>query len=194
MPSGCTSTSAYREFGWKNPTWPGGFGKQVLGETWISHWGDHGHQATRGVIVGTDPILNGVKDLFGTTDVYEAAPPADAKILVRGQVLSSLDPAALPAAGRKKTAAGMEQDLNEPMMPIVWKRTVPNKVLVTTMGAATDLLSPDFRRLLVNGAYSLVGLKVPPRANVDFVGTFAPTPFGFDGFRKGVKPSDLAGW
>ena len=30
--------------------WDGGFGRQVLGETWISHHGDHGKQSTRGII------------------------------------------------------------------------------------------------------------------------------------------------
>jgi hypothetical protein len=34
--------------------------------------------------------------------------------------------------------------------------------------------------------------KIPSRANVDLVGPYQPTPFGFGGFRKGLKPSDFA--
>ncbi len=188
------STSPFRSFGWKSD---GGFGKRVLGETWISHWGNHGHQGTRGVRVDEHPILRDVKDIFGTTDVYEAAPPADATVLVRGQVLNSLDPGSPPATGRKKTAQGVEQDLNDPMMPIVWVREVrneagkTNRVLTTTMGAATDLLNEGLRRLLVNGTYWALGLKVPAHADVRLMGTYQPTMFGFDGFKKGVKPADL---
>ncbi len=49
------------------------FGQQVLGDTWISHHGKHGSQSTRGVIhPGSEahPVLKGVKDVLGPTDVY----------------------------------------------------------------------------------------------------------------------------
>ena len=29
---------------------PGGFGKQIFGETWVSHHGKHGHESTRGIV------------------------------------------------------------------------------------------------------------------------------------------------
>ena len=37
--------------------WDGGFGRQVLGETWINHHGKHGSQSTRGLIAkgGREP-------------------------------------------------------------------------------------------------------------------------------------------
>ena len=62
------------------------------------------------------------------------------------------------------------------------------------MGAATDLESEGFRRLLVNGVYWCVGLedKILPRANVTLVGTYQPTRFGFGVFRRGVKPAEHA--
>ena len=56
----------------------GGFGKRVLGETWLTHWGRHKVEATRGAIEPAQrdhPLLRGVTDLFGDTDVYEAYPP-----------------------------------------------------------------------------------------------------------------------
>jgi hypothetical protein len=33
-------------------------------------------------------------------------------------------------------------------------------------------------------------LRVPAKANVEFVGDYQPTIYGFNGFKKGVKPSD----
>ena len=191
------SLSPYRDYSWNSKVWPGGFGKQVFGETWVSHWGNHGSQATRAHIVGSHPILNGVDDVFGTTDVYEAAPPAVSHILVRGEVVSGMNPTDEPAAGRKRTASGSEQSLNEPMMPIVWlndpinsaKRQ--NQILTTTMGSATDFLNPGYRRLIVNGVFWGSGLIIPNAANVDLIGKYAPSKFGFGGYRKGVKIFDL---
>jgi hypothetical protein len=179
------------------------FGKNVLGEGWVSHWGKHKSEATRGVLEAgaqSDPLLNGVVDLFGTTDVYEAHPPADAKILVRGRVLNGMEPTAAPATYKKpRSTDKQEQDVNDPMMPIVWTREVKNdagttnRTLCTTMGAATDLTSEDLRRLIVNAAYSFTGLPVPAKADVALVGEFTPTFFGFGGFVKDVKPAAVQG-
>ena len=77
--------SPWAAYSWNNkisPATAGGFGKQVLGETWVTHWGKHKVEATRGVIepsAVSDPLLRGVGELFGPSDVYEAAPPADAR-------------------------------------------------------------------------------------------------------------------
>jgi hypothetical protein len=177
----------------------GGFGKQVLGETWISHWGNHKKEATRGIIEASakdEAVLRGVTDVFGDTDVYEAAPPADAKILLRGQVLKGMKPTDEPADYKKKTAAKVEQGVNDPMMPVAWTREVKNdvgkvnKVLCTTMGSATDLQNEGLRRLIVNSIYWGLGLDVPAKANVEIVGEFKPTMYGFGGFIKGMKPAD----
>ena len=191
------SISPYKDYSWNSISWSGGFGKQVLGETWVSHWGNHGSQATRGHVVSRHTVLRGVSDLFGTTDVYEAAPPADAEILVRGEVVSGMDPADEPATGMKRTARGVEQFLNRPMMPIVWIREPrnsanrTNRILTTTMGAATDFLNPGFRRLLVNSVFWATDLDIARVANLELVGKYDPSKFGFGGYRKGVKPSDL---
>ena len=82
-------------------------------------------------------------------------------------------------------------------MPIAWTRVVKNaaggenKVLCTTMGAATDLTNEGLRRLVVNGVYWGLGLEVPAKADVALVGDYQPTMYGFNGFRKGLKVSDL---
>jgi hypothetical protein len=83
-------------------------------------------------------------------------------------------------------------------MPVVWTREyrndagTTNRVLTTTMGAATDFEDEGMRRLIVNGAYWLLGLEVPARADVTLVDDYRPSFYGFDGFRTGLRPSDFA--
>jgi hypothetical protein len=195
------STSAYKEFGWKSKLWPGGFGKQVLGENWVTHWGNHGHEATHGVLETQTqhPILTGVQSVFGTTDVYEAAPPSGCQILMRGQVLTGMNITDTPATHRKKTVGGVEQEVNDPMMPILWvqqrrnEHGKSNRIVTTTMGAATDLLNEGLRRILINGVYWCTGLsrQIGPNLDVNLIGEYNPSHFGFKGFKVGIKIDDL---
>ena len=185
--------SPYAKFDWQNKEWPGGFGQQVLGDTWVNHHGDHGKQSTRGIIneeFKSHPILRGVTDIWGPTDVYGIVHlPASAQVLVRGQVLSGMQPTDPPVEGPK----------NHPLMPLVWlphytgEQGKANRMLVTTMGAATDLASAGLRRLLVNACFWAVGLdeNLTEPVNVDWVGEYKPTGFGFGKFKPGLKPADL---
>lgn len=178
------------------------FGKEVLGERWVSHWGNHKQEATRGVIESSakdDPILRGVEDVFGDSDVYEAYPPSDAKILMLGEVLKGMQPNDPPAEYTKKRRSdGEQQDVNSPMMPVAWSRThkhddgTENKIFTTTLGAATDLQNEDLRRMIVNSVYWGLGLDVPEKADVTYVDAFEPTMYGFGTFRRGLRPSDHA--
>ena len=186
--------SPFARFDWRNKEWPGGFGQQVLGETWVDHHGAHGKESTRGVVnknFADNPILRGVTDLWAPTDVYAVTHlPPDAKVLVWGQVLSGMNPGDAPVTGPK----------NDPMMPLVWTRDYsldhgpPSKILTTTMGAAVDLQNESLRRLIVNGAYWATGLteKINDHADVRYVGEYRPLWFGFGKFAKGVKPDDFA--
>ena len=178
------------------------YGKKVLGEQWVNHWGNHKKEATRGLIMASEdsnPILRGVENIFGDTDVYEAYPPDSATVLVLGQVLKGMNPTDEPADYKKKRSVGdkAEQGVNEPPMPVVWTRVndsdlgKANQSLCTTMGSATDLQNEGLRRLIVNAAYVFTGLEVPAKADVSLVGEFKPTMYGFGGFIKGVKPADL---
>ncbi|HEY3897016.1 MAG TPA: heme-binding protein [Chthoniobacter sp.] len=186
------------------PEWVKGFGRQILGETWVNHWGKHKSEATRGIIEPSakdDPVLRGVTDLFGLTDVYEAKPTADAKILVRGQVVEGMTPDAPPADYSKARADKVSQGINDPMMPVVWTREVKNedgktnRVLATTMGAATDLQNEGLRRLVINGVLWGLGMEVPAKTDVTIVDEYKPSFFGFikDYFKdgRGLKVSDL---
>jgi len=185
--------SPYSRYDWHSSEWQGGFGQQVLGDTWVSHHGDHGKESTRGVIneaFKNHPILRGVSAIWCPTDVYTITHlPADTQILVRGEVLSGMKPDDSRVSGPK----------NNPLMPLVWTRHYrgqegkDSRILATTMGAAVDLENEGLRRLLVNGCYWAVGLegKIPAKANVDYVGEYHPTWFGFGKYKKGVKPDDL---
>ncbi len=178
------------------------FGKTVLGERWISHWGSHKREATLGILEPSakgDPILRGVAEVFGDSDVYEAYPPADAKILVRGQVLKGMKPEDAPADYKKKRSSDkQEQGVNDPMMPVVWTRLhkneagKENKILCTTLGAATDLQSEGLRRLIVNSVYWGLGIEVPAKADVTYVDDYKPLMYGFGAYRRGLKPADHA--
>jgi type 1 glutamine amidotransferase len=193
-------SKAYAQYNWQaKGEWDGGFGRYVLGETWVAHHGAHGSQATRGIIApgGKDhPILRGIKDgdVFGPTDVYAVhlPLPGDSKPLILGQVVAGMKPTDPPAEGAK----------NDPMMPVAWTKTykgmsgATGRVFTTTMGASQDLLYEGTRRMIVNACYWAVGLgdKIPEKTRVDLVGEFKPSPFRFVKEWKGsVKPSDLAG-
>ena len=177
------------------------FGKRVLGERWVNHWGRHKAEAMRGILEPSardDPILRGVSDVFANSDTYEAYPPADATILVRGEVLKGMKPSDPPADYKKKRSTdGKEQGINDPMMPVAWTRLYKeggktNRIFCTTMGAATDLENAGLRRLVVNAVYWGLGLAVPAKADVTIVDGYKPTMYGFGTFQKGVKPDDLA--
>jgi hypothetical protein len=178
------------------------FGKRVLGEGWVNHWGKHKKEATRGILEASaseDPILRGVTDIFGDTDVYEVYPPADVKILVRGQVLKGMNPTHPPADYKKTRQSDKQaQGINDPMMPVAWTRLYKNeagkvnKIFCTTMGSSTDLQSEGLRRLLVNAVYWGLDLEMPAKADVTYVDEYRPTMYGFKGYRRGVKPADLA--
>jgi hypothetical protein len=191
--------SSYSRYTWnsKEKDWQGGFGRRVLGETWVSHHGAHGKESTRGLVVkGQEehPILRGIKDgdVWGPTDVYgvHLPLPDDSRPLLLGQVLEGMKPTDKPVEGKK----------NDPMMPIAWTKSYSvaegktGRVFTTTMGASQDLESEGLRRLLVNACYWAVGMedKIPAKSDVDLVGEYKPHSFRTDGFEKGVKPGDLA--
>jgi len=190
------NSKTYQRYSWNSREWDGGFGRQVLGETWIDHHGDHGKQSTRGIVAGGQeghPILRGIHsgDIWVPTDVYKVRLPlpGDSQPLILGQVLEGMNPSDPPVAGAK----------NDPMMPVAWTKTYSRKssarVFTTTMGAAEDLENESLRRLIVNACFWAMGLesRIPPRTNVDLVGDYKPLPFRFGGYVRGLKPADLLG-
>lgn len=189
-----TSSPTFAKYNWNNPD--GGFGRLVLGETWINHHGQHGKQSSLGIINPTEaahPILTGIHpgEVWSKTDVYEAhlPLPGDSTTLLFGQVLTGMNASDPPVAGK----------VNDPMMPIAWVKTYTGtkgktaRIFTTTMGASEDLLNEANRRMLVNACYWALGLErqIDARYSVGLVGEYRPHPFGFGGYIKGVKPEDL---
>lgn len=185
----------YAKYSWNDKESDGGFGRRVLGETWIAHHGKHGSESTKGLIAPgqeLNPILHGIKsgEIWGPTDVYKVRLPlpGDSLPLVLGQILTGMHPSDPP----------VENGRNDPMMPIAWTRTYKGtagktaRVFTTTMGAAEDLQCEALRRLLVNAAYWALALdkKIPKIADVGLVGDYHPTHFGFGGYVKNRKPED----
>lgn len=188
------SSSPYKKYSFDSNVngWVGGFGKKILGETWINHHGVHGKEGTRGLVDGitkrnNHPVLSGVEDIWGPTDVYGiTAIPEGAKVLIWGQ-----------------STAGMTADApvnwHKSIIPVAWTKTyryemgaTEGRVFTTTMGAATDLVSRDLRRLIINAAFWALGKEVQIKENWDVKAPegFQPTEFGFDGYIKNKKPSD----
>jgi len=185
------SSPTYARYSWNSSEWPGGFGEQVLGSTWVTHHGKHGVQSTRGILVKGEeknPILRGIRngEIWGPTDVYEVhlPLPGDSQPLVLGEVLEGMHENDKPVPGAP----------NDPMMPVAWTKTYRNaRIFTTTMGAAQDLLNEGVRRMLVNACYWALGLetRISPKSDVRLAGEYRPLPFGFGGYKKGVKPESV---
>ena len=184
--------SVYAKYDYQSKVkgWENGFGKKILGETWIDHHGKHGSEGTRALVDGIQqnnhhPILNGVKDIWAPTDVYAIKQlPADAQVLLYGQSTNGM-------------TASSPVNLDKSIMPIAWTRTYTSdsgkkgKVFATTMGAAIDLLNEDLRRLLINASYWATGLgdRVPGKVDVNYVTEYKPSMFSFEEFKQGSYPS-----
>jgi hypothetical protein len=179
----------------KDADYTGGFGRQILGETWVSHYGANHKQSSRLLLQttnaspATQAILRGVKDVWVQSGGYTADPIAGSEIVALGEILNGMTPDSPPAPDKKQ-------------MPVAWHRTYQSasgktgRVFTTTHGASEDLLNEGFRRLLVNASFWALGLEkaIKPNGDVSLVGPYHPTTYAFDGYVQGIKPSDMAGW
>ncbi len=177
--------------GYKGEDFKFGFGRNILGEHWVGHYGQNHKQSSRLVL---DPaqamhaILRGVDKVHVQCGGYNADPMPDSVILARGVVLNGMkidDPA----------------DPKKNVLPVAWVRTYvqdnpKSRVFCTTHGASEDILNPGFRRMLLNAHLWCLGMDdmIKPDANIEFVGPYNPATFNFNGARQGVKPADIAGW
>lgn len=186
-------TDKYAEWGWRGPSkeFHGGFGRQVLGETWVDHDGGYRTQSTRGIFVPemkNHPILRGVDSIWGPCHAYKVnALEGDSRSLVMGQPLVGLSPDDKP-------------DDTKPPLPIAWIKSYTGtagkaaRVFTTTMGCGDDFKEEGVRRMFVNACYWCVGLedKIPVKSDVGHVGIYAPKKSDFGGYRADMKPLDLA--
>lgn len=168
-----------------------GFGHQVLGQTWVGHYGRNHQQSTR-ITVKADAanhsILRGVKDIWVQAGGY-VGKPIDGEILTMAQPLNGMTPDS-PA------------DETKPPMPSEWTRSYTSstgktgRVFTSLYGTPEDLLNDGYRRMLVNGCYWALGLEDAIRAdaNIAFVGPFQPNTFGGGTYARGIKPEMYAGY
>lgn len=175
------STSPYKNWDFQSKAWLGGFGQQILGDTWIAHYGKFQKEATLATVISSqrnNPVLRGVADtIFCHTDVnsVERLTPKDL-VLMQGQVLSGLNPMDPPVTDKRKDVR----------MPFAWFKTYTapsgkeGRSFSTTAGASLDWQSEDLRRLMVNAIYSLTGHEkdIPEKSNVNFIGEYKPKPTG----------------
>jgi hypothetical protein len=183
--------SPYAKWSWNNKDEPFkcGYGRQVLGETWISHYGVHQKESTRGLVaegMKNHPIARGVGVIWGPSDVYGLTTlHGDCKPVIMGYVLTGMNP---------------DDPVNESKkpLPVAWTKSYTgesgktSRVFTTTMGHAGDHKDENFRRLLVNACYWGMGLedKIPAKADVTILGPYDPVPIGFGKFKKGLRPAD----
>src|SRR5680860_96043 len=146
--------------------WEGGFGRQVLGETWISHHGNHGSESTEGLVNGlleNHPVLTDVKDVWGPTDVYGITDiTGDESVLLFGQSLLGMEQGAKP-------------NYDKSILPVAWFKDYTtesgktSRIFNTTMGAAVDLENDGMRRIIINAAYWCMNMEVPRENNIKSV-------------------------
>ena len=185
--------SPFAHWSWNAESSGGGFGRNVLGETWVNHHGHHGVEATRGLPhPGNEahPMLRGVRDVFGPTDVYGIRSlPEDSTVLLDGSVRTGMNPEDPAVDGPK----------NDPMHPVAWtrERAMPDgttqRIFTTTMGTAEDFSSHDLRRLFLQGVLWCNQQEdaIPTDGlNAEMIGVWDPTSFGFGSHQTGRRPED----
>jgi putative membrane-bound dehydrogenase-like protein len=185
------SPYAKYSYDYKGSDYELGFGHQVLGQTWVGHYGTNHKQSTRIAIVPdktAHPILRGVKDVWVQAGGY-VGKPTSGQILTMAQPLNGMTPDS-PA------------DTTKPPMPSEWTRTYQSasgkegRVFTSLYGTSEDITNEGYRRLLVNGIFWSLGLddKITPDLNIAFVGPFKPNTFGGGAYARGIKPEMYAGF
>ncbi len=178
-------------FDYKGSDYELGFGHQVLGQTWVGHYGRNHQQSTRITPVPeklSHPILRGVKEVWVQAGGY-VGKPTDGEILTMAQPLNGMTP-------------DSPVDETKPPQPSEWTRTYKSpsgkagRVFTSLYGTSEDLLNEGYRRLLVNGIFWAVGLEkaITPDLNVALVGPFKPNTFGNQTHAVGIKPEMYRGF
>ena len=173
------------------------WGNDVLGGTFMNHHGRWHADSTRGTIVAEQkehPILRGVSDIWGNSDVYRTykegtSLPTNCTALVWGQ----------PLMGRKRDDPPNPK--LEPL-PVAWFKHWQTsdgrqaRVFQSTMGSGDDLENPGLRRLIINAVYWGMGMEsaiTAPRT-VEIVGSYKPLESGFNYRQLGVVPKPVSAY
>jgi type 1 glutamine amidotransferase len=173
------------------------FGDDVLGGTFRGHHGNWHADSTRGILFEAakdHPILRGVTDIWGPSDVYRTYPkdkslPAQCHALVYGQ----------PLLGRNHDDGVNEE--KEPL-PVAWSKTWTGstgktaRVFHVTMGSAKVYQSAGLRRLTINAAYWCLHMEqqISATSSVEYVGEYKPLASGFQYDKLNVVPRKPAAY
>ena len=186
------SKFAKYDFRYPGDDYKNGFGHQVLGQTWVGHYGRNHRQSTRITIIPEKkqhPILRGVKDVHIQAGGYNAEAQPDWDILTMAQPLMTMEPDGAP-------------DPDKPPKASEWTRQYKGKdgatgrVFTSLYGASEDILNPGYRRMIINAVYWMAGLEdqIKADSNIDFVGPYKPNTFSGGGHAKGIKPEVYNGF
>lgn len=177
----------YREYSWQDGETGGGWGRAVTGETWVRHYGKHAFESTRAVPAYREsdhPVLRGVTDVWGPSDVYGLELDIDTiEPLLIGLVVDGMQPNDPIRPDREAT-------------PVAWLKTYEGKtgnttrVMATTMGAGQDFDNESLRRMVLNSVLYLLDLEVPKKLDVTPVDPYHGRPFGFNDHLIGRLPKD----
>lgn len=186
------SPYAKYDHAYKGEDYKGGFGRQVLGETWVGHYGPNHKSSTRLDLVPAKtghPVLAGVKNAWAEIGAYNAYPIEGSEVLAMAQPLAGMEPTS-------------PDDTTKQPMPGAWVRTYKGasgregRVFCSTYGASGDLVNDGFRRMLVNGCFWALGMEkeIKPGMDISFVGPLRPSWMKGRTRAANVRPEDLAGW
>lgn len=168
--------------------------RELLGGTFLAHHGGWHREATLGIPVKeqiTHPILTGVKEAWGTSDVYRCHDekngiPSDCLTLLLGQPMQSLERTAAPNTEKKP-------------LPIAWTKNwkgnqnLETKIFHFTMGSAEDFADEGVRRILVNSIYWSLDMaeKIDAKRSVNPIDPYRPLKSGFNYEKLGVIPQKV---
>lgn len=184
--------SPYARYGSASKDPQGGWGRLVLGETWVSHYGKNLVESTRCDVAPAavdHPIFRGVStsfwlpdDVYGISDALSG----DSAPVLLGQPLEGWASEAKPVTGKTP-------------QPIAWTKSYTGasgktaRIFTSTMGHGDAFKVEDFRRLLTNACMWCMNLEdsIDPTSNMDLPKEYNPGPAGAKGLKLGVLPQDL---
>ena len=163
---------------------------EMLGGAFMGHHGGWKREATSATPVEEHkdhPILIGVEEAWGTTDVYrchkEDTVPADCTPLLMGQPMKTLERDAPP-------------NTDKVPLPVAWTKEwtgnqgKSSRILHFTMGSAKDFENEGVRRVTINGVYWGLGMEdqIKPDSDMSIIGEYKPLKDGFNYEKLGVYP------
>ncbi|MGI9466429.1 MAG: ThuA domain-containing protein [Rubripirellula sp.] len=195
--NGLKGKYSHQNFNSKKEDYIGGFGRQILGETWnpglgAGHYGRNHQFATAMNVVPEQemhPVMRGVKDMHAMAGAYSARPMPNSTILAMNQVLESMEVGAKPITDKAP-------------QPAAWVRTYQfqdgkeGRAFCSTQGASEDILSEGVRRMIINATLWCMNMEdeIKPEADISFVGPYNPTTFNFKPSITDASPDEIQGW